>query len=77
MQINGKKLTAIVAGGSAGIGFAIAKYLASKNYTLLLLARDKENLEKQTHVLEGKHYCTALDIVNYESLKNAVDSFLT
>lgn len=48
---------ALVAGGSKGIGYAIAEALAKRNYNLILIARDidtlntvKEKLEESYHI---------------------------
>ena len=35
---------AIIAGGSKGLGFSIAKALATRNYNLLLIARNQQDL---------------------------------
>lgn len=48
LQLKGK--TAIVTGGSAGIGLAITKALAAEGVTVTVLGRSKEKLEK---ALEG------------------------
>ena len=46
--------TALIAGGSRGIGFAIAKALAQRGYDLLLVARGSGDLEKAKQELESK-----------------------
>jgi len=45
--------TALITGGSSGIGFAIATDLVKLNFNVILLARRKELLEKAKAELEG------------------------
>jgi short-subunit dehydrogenase len=46
---------AMVAGGSKGIGFAIAEALAAKNYNLILIARHEDALVKAKIMLESRY----------------------
>ena len=46
MSAQSTKKKALVTGGSKGIGFAIAKALASEGYALKLVARDTASLEQ-------------------------------
>ena len=46
--------TALVTGGSGGIGLEIAKELARKNFDLVLVARKRDTLEAAAGQLEGK-----------------------
>ena len=46
--------TALVTGGSGGIGLEIAKELARKNFDLVLVARNRDTLEAAAGQLEGK-----------------------
>ena len=39
-------MKALITGASSGIGLDIARYLATKKYELILVARDREKLEK-------------------------------
>jgi len=41
-----RRRTALVTGASQGIGFELAKILASKGYDLVLIARNKSKLEE-------------------------------
>jgi uncharacterized protein len=41
----------LITGGSSGIGFELAKLFAAENYALILVARDKEKLEKAVQEL--------------------------
>lgn len=47
--------TAVITGGSRGIGKAIAEELASKGYDLILLANDKARLDKTAKEIVKKH----------------------
>jgi short-subunit dehydrogenase len=47
--------TALVTGGSGGIGFEIAKVLAKKGFDLVLVARKRDALEAAAGQLEGKY----------------------
>jgi len=47
--------TALVTGGSGGIGFEIAKVLARKGFDLVLVARKRDTLEAAAGQLEGKY----------------------
>lgn len=40
--------TAVITGGSSGIGLEFARALAAKNYDLILIARGEENLQRAT-----------------------------
>jgi short-subunit dehydrogenase len=49
-----QRQTALVTGGSGGIGLEIAKVLARKGFDLLLVARTRDTLEAAAGQLEGK-----------------------
>ena len=70
-------MKALVTGASSGIGRDMAKYLASKNIDLILVARRKENLEKLAEELnvQVKIICMDLSLQEncyklYEKCKN-------
>jgi hypothetical protein len=56
-------LLALVAGGSKGIGFAIATALARRGYNLLLIARHVDKLEEAKRLLEDT-YKIAVHIIS-------------
>ncbi|HAT51775.1 MAG TPA: short-chain dehydrogenase, partial [Betaproteobacteria bacterium] len=45
--------TALITGGASGIGLELAKLLAARNYNLILVGRNKTNLERAKKSLEG------------------------
>src|SRR4051812_14268121 len=47
--------TALVTGGSAGIGLELAKVLARNGYDLVLVSRTRDALEAAAGQIEGKH----------------------
>ena len=51
--IKNDKPWALVSGGSKGIGYAVATALAKRNYNLVLIARNKEELNNAKNKLES------------------------
>lgn len=66
--------TILVSGAGSGIGQATAKVLASKGYSLVLLGRNKENLEKTRSSLNSSmdHSIIAGDIRNAQEIKTGL-----
>lgn len=54
MELGLKGRTAVIAGGSTGIGKAAARGLAAEGVNLVLLARGKENLDKAAQEITSK-----------------------
>lgn len=61
---------ALVAGGSKGIGYAIAEALAVRNYNLILIARHHTPLLNAKQQLESK-YDVQVEILSYDLSKEA------
>src|ERR1700748_1217750 len=51
--IKNDKPWALISGGSKGIGYAIAAALAKRNYNLVLIARNEEELTNAKNKLES------------------------
>lgn len=47
-------MKALITGASSGIGLDIARYLATKKYELILVARNREKLEKNSRSITNK-----------------------
>src|SRR5438045_3155351 len=50
-----QRQTALVTGGSGGIGLELAKVLARNGYDVVLVARNRDALEAAAGQIEGKH----------------------
>src|SRR6187551_2621220 len=74
-----QRKTALVTGGSGGIGLEIAKVLATKGFNLALVARNRDALEAAAGQIEGKNTVTvhvfAADLRRRES-PEAIFDFL-
>ena len=65
---------ALIAGGSKGIGFAIAEALAKRRFNLVLVARGRDSLEKARRFLSST-YNVHVETLSYDlSEKRSVDS---
>lgn len=68
--------TAVVTGGSAGIGLAIAERLARKGWNIAILARDTARLE-QARVLLSRHgtrvLALSVDVADASAVRAAAD----
>jgi len=66
----------VVTGAGSGIGRSIAKTLAERGYSLILLGRNLENLESTKSLLKNseQHQCHACDIRNSEEIKKALEN---
>ena len=62
-------MKALITGASSGIGLDIARYLATKKYELILVARNKERLEKIQESLPTKVTIIVADLSNEQKLK--------
>lgn len=61
-------MKALITGASSGIGKDMAKYLASKNIDLILVARRKENLEKLKKELNVNVTIIVMDLSNEKNV---------
>lgn len=72
--------TALVCGGSQGIGEAVCVELAQLGCNVLALARSESNLIQVVQKLStssgNKHFYIAIDISNRNALQKAIESFL-
>jgi len=62
-------MKALVTGASSGMGRDMAKYLLELNYDVLLVARDKEKLEKEFKKYKAKIKTYAYDLTKEEECK--------
>jgi len=66
--------TVLITGAGSGIGRSIAQCLSKNDYSLLLLGRNKDNLEITRKSLESadKHLCISCDIRSRNDINNAL-----
>lgn len=62
-------MKALITGASSGLGLDMAKYLATKKYELILVARDKEKLEKIQETLPTKVTIIVADLSQEQKVK--------
>lgn len=63
-------MKAMVTGASSGIGKEMAIYLSELGFDLILVARDKENLEKLQKSLKTKCKLVVIDLANEKRIKD-------
>lgn len=74
-----ERRTALITGGSEGIGFACASALLNEGYTVCLMARNAEKLEIAREQLSGPDRCILIqpaDVGDPAQVQRAVDAFL-
>ena len=64
---------ALIAGGSKGIGYAIAEALARRGYNLVLIARGMDSLKAAEAKLESK-YSIQVEVLSYDLAKEETAS---
>lgn len=62
-------MKALITGASSGIGLDMARYLAQKKFELILVARDREKLEKIQKTLPTKVTIIVADLSNEQKVK--------
>ena len=62
-------MKALVTGASSGIGYSMAKYLSSLGYDLILVARDKEKLQRIQRELKTDVKIVVADLSQEAKLK--------
>lgn len=62
-------MKALITGASSGIGLDIARYLATKGYELILVARSKEKLEYIQSKMSTKTTIVVMDLSNEQKVK--------
>lgn len=62
-------MKALITGASSGIGRDIARVLSNKGYDLILVARDKRNLEKLKGELDTNVQVISMDLSNVDNCK--------
>ena len=62
-------MKALITGASSGIGLDIARYLSTKKYELILVARDRKKLEKIQEALPTKVTIIVADLSNEQKVK--------
>lgn len=65
IDMNFSRPYALIAGGSKGIGYALAEAWASRNYNLVLVARHWDSLSSAKEKLESK-YSIHVDLLSYD-----------
>lgn len=69
LKKRGVGMKALITGASSGIGLDIARYLATKKYELILVARNREKLEKIQEALPTKVTIIVADLSNEQKVK--------
>ena len=68
-------MTALITGASSGIGRDMARYLASKNINLILVARRKERLEELQKELKVHVEIVSLDLLKRENVYKLYEKY--
>ena len=74
MQLQGK--TAVITGGSIGIGEAVARALAKEGVNLILVARDKARMDEAAKRIAGEYHVKAYGVSADVSLAEDINSVI-
>lgn len=69
-MLSGK--TAIITGGSSGIGLGIAKAFLKHDASVILLSRDVEKLKKTQDMLGHKAHIFSCDLIHLDTIKQVI-----
>lgn len=72
--------TAVITGGSSGLGFALAERLGLQGYRIILLARNQQRLDSAINKLVDRNYIAkgiTCDITNENQLREASEKIKT
>ena len=72
LELKGKR--AVITGGSAGIGLAVARALAAEGVDIAIIARDAERVAAEAAALAGVHGVRGIGIAADVSVKADVDA---
>src|SRR5258708_3499983 len=70
------KKVALITGGSSGLGFALAELLGKQDYSIIILARNQEKINKSVADLTAKKITAkgySCDITDEAGLKKCFD----
>ncbi|WP_119343420.1 SDR family oxidoreductase [Facilibium subflavum] len=78
---NARRAIAVVTGASSGIGKALARYLLSQDYKVVLISQNKERLESAyTELLQvadhARVHAVSLDVGDYGHVTNAMEQIV-
>lgn len=68
-------MKALVTGASSGIGKSIAIYLSNMGYELILVARDKKNLESVQKLLKTNSVISVKDLTKMDEVYNLYEEY--
>lgn len=71
---NTPQKSAFVTGGSKGIGFEVAKALASEGYSVTITSRHKQEVQEAAQQISGQVHGVVCDVRDSQALEQAVES---
>lgn len=67
-NMTGHNKTAVITGGSSGIGFAIASRLSEDGFTCILIGRNRLKLEEACRKMGNNSYCFPADLTDLSAI---------